>query len=453
MSVAIKTLVKQKAKAVPLQLVTTEVAAVRKNGWNYINAFKFKGNLITVLDLYEDMGPHTITLRYLDHSDNIERSTVVPPDFMVENPPTEQAKKMVEAYQQYQLKNLGRFLSYPGTVGTDPEIFCEDETGKIIPAFEFLPAKDKADETDTGNTLYWDGFQAEFTVNAGGCLAYMADSIQFGLKGIFKALKKYNPKAKLSNKTVIDVDLETLKNTKPEHVAFGCMPSLNVYGMKGRDVPGDQTTVRPAGGHLHFGILTDYNGVKYGEKDYENMVKALDAILGVACVSMFAKFDDPRRRQLYGLAGEYRRPTHGLEYRTLSNAWLCHPVITNIVFDLGRNALMFGVNGFLNLWDATQEETIRVINECDVEGARNILKRNKDILFQIINVKYANKATAAFIYQVILEGMENVIKDPTDIVGNWDIERTWTTHCNGKGKNIFTSYSQMMIKVKLKPIL
>jgi hypothetical protein len=63
---------------------------------------------------------------------------------------------------------------------------------------------------------------------------------------------------------------------------------------------------RTTGGHIHFGI---------GKRDDETvsrMVKALDAIIGVACVSLFDGIDDPRRRRMYGLAGEYRLPEYGV---------------------------------------------------------------------------------------------------------------------------------------------
>jgi hypothetical protein len=166
------------------------------------------------------------------------------------------------------------------------------------------------------------------------------------------------------------------------------------------------------------------------------IVKALDAIMGVAGVSMFAKYDDPRRRIMYGLAGEYRLPPHGLEYRVLSNAWLFHPVIANIVFDLSRSAAMFGKNNLLKHWDATEAETIEVINTCNVEGARAILRRNKELLIKILDVKLDDMGCSKYAYKAIIEGMESVIKDPSDIVGNWGLTKKWKSHCDAPNKNV-----------------
>src|ERR1019366_5440055 len=97
-----------------------------------------------------------------------------------------------------------------------------------------------------------------------------------------------------------------------------------------------------------------------------NMVKAMDAIAGVACVALFAKYDNPIRRQYYGLPGEYRLPKHGLEYRALSNAWLIHPLIMNLVIDFARKAAIMGKEGLFSKWKATEQETIDCITNCDV---------------------------------------------------------------------------------------
>ncbi len=170
----------------------------------------------------------------------------------------------------------------------------------------------------------------------------------------------------------------------------------------------------------------------------------MDAILGVAGVSLFAKFDDPRRRQMYGLAGEYRLPPHGLEYRTLSNAWLFHPVIANIIFDLARSVFVFGDKGLMRYWKTSEEETIRVINTCDVKGARAILKNNELILKKIIKARAYNTNKIDYIYGAIMNGMESIVNDPTDIVGNWDLKGTWKTHCDGAKANVSKVFENML---------
>jgi hypothetical protein len=256
----------------------------------------------------------------------------------------------------------------------------------------------------------------------------------------------------LSTCTTFNILPEVLAETKDEHVEFGCMPSFNVYNMVGEPLNGREVPFRSAGGHIHLGY--NYKNNKDFKMDGAKVVrtvKALDAILGVACVSLFASLDDPRRRRMYGLAGEYRLPMHGLEYRTLSNAWLCHPLITNIVFDLARKAAEFGVKGLLRYWNCSQEETIRIIQECDVASSRKVLDENKKLLIKILSSAYgdAPNSGTSIVYDIFRNGVENFIADPTDLTNNWCLtgsNKLWLTHCNGKGKQVHTAKAIISIK-------
>ena len=177
------------------------------------------------------------------------------------------------------------------------------------------------------------------------------------------------------------------------------------------------------------------------------MVKALDAILGVACVSLFAKYDDPMRLKLYGLPGEYRLPAHGLEYRSLSNAWLSHPFITNLVFDLARKALVFGEKGYRKYWNASDEEVIRCMVDCDVELAHEIMERNKRLFCGIIKASYnwASDATIEMLYNVFYNGMESAINDPSDFVKNWKLSpSSWIRHTGARTEPNVICYTDNM---------
>ena len=58
------------------------------------------------------------------------------------------------------------------------------------------------------------------------------------------------------------------------------------------------------------------------------MVKSMDVLLGAG--SCF--YDkDRKRRQLYGKAGAFRPKAYGVEYRSLSNAWLSDIYLTRFV--------------------------------------------------------------------------------------------------------------------------
>ena len=439
---------------VAVELVETVVKEKKgPSGWAEVYAYKFATNniIVTRIDKY---GKDNFNLTYFDAKIGALSTVIVPPTFMFKMLDNEKSKDLVAKFKAHQLGNLKDTLYFRGRIGSDPEIFVETAKGRIIPAFDFLGSKEKPnkcagygenyqtgepDVDDYGNTIYWDGFQAEFTTKDSHCMGWHGDSLQAGLRGLYQLMKKHDKTAKLSSKTVFDIPKRMLKNSAPEHVAFGCNPSLNAYGMKGLEMPGTAVGYRSAGGHVHLGFE---NKATLTKDDYINMVKALDAIMGVAGVSMFGKYDDPRRRMMYGLAGEYRLPPHGLEYRVLSNAWLFHPVLANIVFDLSRTAAMFGQFKMMEHWNATEAETIEVINTCNVEGARAILKRNEPLLLKLLDVKLTSLECSKYALKAILEGADSIIKDMKDINGNWGLTKEWKGHCDGKNKNVHFAVGQ-----------
>lgn len=339
-------------------------------------------------------------------------------------------KKEVDTYIEYLFKTGQNFLPrINGKTGTDPEMFIEAE-GKIIPAFDFLGSKkENKTPTEYGNKVYWDGIQAEFDVTAQGCLEGVTHSIMQSMQHLLKLAKNFNSKATLSNETTILADENLLKNAKQEHIELGCMPSFNVYGHSGEIVEdARQLAIRSAGGHIHLDL--NFDGTKATHDTVKDIVKAMDAILAVCCVSLFGTYDKPERRRFYGLAGEYRLPPHGLEYRTLSNAWLMHPLVAHMVLDLSRKAASFGAHGFLSRWKATEEETIRCINSCNVELARKIMKRNKDTLIKIFKSTYPGQSDSVIeaVFNGFYNGIDSFIKYPKDIAGNWELSNSSTNY-------------------------
>lgn len=391
--------------------------------------FTFKSKNIILLNVYPTGDEFQII--YDDLDTGKQDAKVVPSEFVLSLLSEEKQKELKFKYKEEIVrKQLHKYLNFGYHIGADPEIFVTDENNKLIPAFDFLQSKDAKKSFSYGET-YWDGFQTEFTVSPGTCMDGLTERLKYGLMAILDQARAKNPKAKLSSKTVMDIPFDLIQNSKPEHVAFGCMPSLNAYGMKGVEGDGREILYRTTGGHIHFG-LASYSGMSDsdGKPIFNNqpkekmieMVKAMDAILAVACVSLFATLDEPRRRTMYGLAGEFRMPPHGLEYRTLSSSWLCHPLAANIVFDLARCAAMVGDKGYLRFWDSSEAETIAVINNHDVETARKILKRNEKIFLEIINGRYYDEVRTQYVFKAIMNGIESVVKDPHDIVKNWGLE-------------------------------
>lgn len=355
------------------------------------------------------------------------------------------------------VRNLGKTID---KIGSDPEMFVVDKNNEVIPSYHFLKSKEEGDVTEKapieayhyhtsyGQNIFWDGFQAEFNLCAESCLSWVCDSVYHGLSALSKRAKQHNKDARLTIQPTMDIQPHYLRNDEDKFVQFGCMPSKNVYNMEGIKADGRDVPFRSAGGHIHFGLSETQKG------KIEDYVKALDAILGVACVSLFGSYDDVRRREYYGLAGEYRTPKHGLEYRTLSNVWMCHPVVMNIVFELSRKVIsMVDANLFKSMWKADEEEILEAINNCNIPLACEILTRNEEVFKALLAsfTRYmTNKETDA-IYNAFMFGVENLIENPDDVEGNWNIGKgVWVGHCDGAAKKIGNMKDLPLYKELLK---
>ncbi len=323
------------------------------------------------------------------------------------------------------------------TIGTDPEVFVMNEKG-VIPAFKFLPRQDET----ARNTPFWDGFQAEFTCYPGDrgndtCVAYTVDEIQAGLQKLYTKAIEYDKTSYIAPITVIDIDIPKFHGEDPEYLALGCAPSYNVYGTPPLKV--DDPTVLPirfAGCHMHFGIKKTL-GSRYKER-LPNIVKMIDAIFGVASVSLLQGLEDPRRRMFYGKAGEYRTPPWGLEYRVPSSAILAHPTLTHISFELARVAVYLGLYFDIDdiLIDATAKKVENIINSYNVNEAVNLLTKNWEIISTLLSRKVSTVKTR-HIYNAIKYGITKVLPIH-NMAEDWKligphyhhIRDRWTRHCS-----------------------
>ncbi len=286
--------------------------------------------------------------------------------------------------------------------GTDPEVFVEDAIGVVVPAWSFLPDKHGK------SAIYWDGVQAEFRTRPWYCLEEECRAIGGKLHDLEKKLPEGT---KLSTKSVVEIPKNILMKAREEHVRLGCDPSYNAYGVAGEEVPdGRDLKLRFAGGHIHFGttwVRSNY----HREHVVLEAVKTMDALIGVASVSLFEKLSDPRRRRYYGLAGEYRLPKHGLEYRVLDNSWLRHSRIYHLTFTLAREAFRMGMLGWRKLLDAPEDEVQSVINDSDVTGARKLLARNREIWKGIVDRCYKDWSakTIEMTHDALAKGVHNFV--------------------------------------------
>ncbi len=341
-------------------------------------------------------------------------------------------KKPEQAKFMEGLRGATKTISGTGVkylTGFDPEVFAVDENGVVIPAFKFLPPKEKPIKFNAvsgnhqENHVFFDGFQAEFATAAPGhCHAYALDNIRKSLERIFVEARKFNPKAALTHKCVLDIPYEMMQECTPEQAGLGCSPSKNLYGENHHldTLNPSELQFRFAGCHIHHNTSATKDAAN------ELMVKMLDLIAGVCSVAILEGMEDERRRKFYGLAGEYRLPKHGLEYRVLSSALLAHPVLMIFFLDFTRQVV--GNAHRLSLtWDGKEDEAQEVINTLDVPRSKKIIERNKNIIKAMMNGLYPVKPKVIRLFE---EGAANVLPI-NDMEKSWRFGQIWHNHSNG----------------------
>lgn len=221
--------------------------------------------------------------------------------------------------------------------GCDPELFVHDGEN-FVPAHNMIPGTKDAPHKVRNGAVQVDGLALEFNIDPvdnGKDWLHRIRDVQGQLRDMIDP--KYNLKATPS----ADFVEKDFINLPPEAKVLGCDPDLNAWSGYRNEVPGNagENPYRCAGGHVHIGWreadsanLTDQVHIE----DCRTVVKALDATLGALSIN----FDKDRRRAaLYGKAGAHRVKPYGVEYRTLSNAWLETDERVNWVFETTKLTL------------------------------------------------------------------------------------------------------------------
>lgn len=224
------------------------------------------------------------------------------------------------------------------TFGADPEAFLT-RNGVVIGSEKILPPN--STNSTYGDKVMRDGVQIELHPTA---RSYPSGTTQ-GLGNVFSKLRSIIsqvPDVKVCLKPVVEVSEEELSSLSDESKMLGCMPSQNIYGFKSPDVDGKIFKIRSAGGHIHLGLENTRVYDPSNMIDFRlRLVPIFDIIVGNTCVLIDNDPSQRVRRKLYGRPGEYRTPSYGLEYRTLSNFWLRSPALAEFVF--GMSNIVVGI--------------------------------------------------------------------------------------------------------------
>lgn len=253
-------------------------------------------------------------------------------------------------------------------IGCDPEVFVK-QNGLFKSAHNLIKGDKKNPFKIRSGAVQVDGMALEFNIDP----AATEDQFLFNVQDVFDQMKLMVPDYEIAVTPVAHFDPAYLKAQAPEALELGCDPDFNAWTADVNPRPDGDRPMRTASGHIHVGFTNNEDILdEFHQHRCNTLGKQLDFYLGLP--SIFYD-EDKERREMYGKAGAVRYKPYGVEYRTLSNAWLKSAASIRWVYRnavKGVNELISG-NALMDKYGDIQE----IINTSDKKAARAIIKAEK----------------------------------------------------------------------------
>ena len=224
-------------------------------------------------------------------------------------------------------------------VGADPEVFVRNKDGRFRSAYGLIQGTKHEPSPVNDGAVQVDGMALEFNINP----AATREEFIHNIGSVLSQLAKMVPDYEIAIVPTARFHWRHMKGQPKEALELGCEPDFNAYTEGQNPRPNGQTTMRTAAGHVHIGFCegADVKSLEHMQRCI-TLVKVLDAFLGIPSLEWDK---DQDRRMMYGKAGCFRPKTYGVEYRTLSNAWLKDEKLVGFVFDQVQKAVEFLKSG------------------------------------------------------------------------------------------------------------
>lgn len=225
-------------------------------------------------------------------------------------------------------------------VGADPELFVTDSKGNLISAVGLVPGTKQSPFPVELGAVQLDGMAAEFNIDPAKNKREFVRNLNKVMKQLDIIIGRGNT---LSAVPTAHFGAEMIAAQPKEAQELGCEPDYNAYTGRENPRPNADTPFRTGSGHVHIGWtnVEDPHSPNHMQ-DCRTLAIYLDTFL--ALPSMLYDTDD-ERRTLYGAAGAFRPKPYGMEYRTLSNAWLRSPELMAWVYEQVGHAFRAALDG------------------------------------------------------------------------------------------------------------
>lgn len=253
-------------------------------------------------------------------------------------------------------------------VGCDPEVFVK-QNGVFKSAYGLIKGDKKHPMKVDKGAVQVDGMALEFNIDP----ARDENEFCINVQHVFNTMKLMVPEYEVVAVPVAHFDAEYMKTQPEAALELGCDPDYNGWTGLANVKPNANRPMRTASGHVHIGWTNDKDTQDGGHIAMCNDVaKQMDFMLALPSL-MYD--NDTQRREMYGKAGCCRYKPYGMEYRTLSNAWLKSETLMRWVYRNtidGMNRLMKGEALFAKYGDIQE-----IINTSDKKAAQKIIEAEK----------------------------------------------------------------------------
>ena len=229
-------------------------------------------------------------------------------------------------------------------IGADPEVFVQGPQGFVSAHIFGCGTKENPKKTKHG-FIQVDGMALEFNTKPTDNPKKFIKNVRELLADLNVIVKKHDRLLSLRPVPTAHFMPEYLGTLPSQVLELGCNPDFNAYTEEMTTPPDPFVSFRTGSGHIHLGWTRIDETSSTHMRTCCSLVKELDYYLGLPSLGWDT---DIERRDLYGKAGAFRPKKYGVEYRTLSNAWLSSDKTMTTVFNQAKKAFQRWSEGVEN---------------------------------------------------------------------------------------------------------